>query len=158
MALPSGTLSSCTLCVELSTDGTTWTDFSDYVTVVEPPEMSRISGEAFVLGEDIAVVTGGKLNPVEVQIRSVYVDSTATSNPFSYVWAEFTAACGDAVHVKWSPAGCTTGNQSFSTATATGMPAEMITLTLPGGDGSDGSPILWGAVIKAPTIYRATRA
>jgi hypothetical protein len=158
MALPAGTLSSCTLCVELSTDGTTWTDFSDYMTVVEPPDMSRMSGEAYVLGEDIAVLGGGKREPVEVQLRSVYVDSTATTNPFSYVWAEFTADCGDAVHVRWAPAGCATTNQVFSTATATGMPAEMITLTLPGGDASDGSPILWGAVIKAPTIYRATYA
>ena len=36
MALPTGVLSSCTMCVELSTDGTTWIDFSDYLTVLEP--------------------------------------------------------------------------------------------------------------------------
>ena len=146
------------MCVELSTNGTSWTDFSDYLTVVEGPEMTRMSGEAYVFGEDIAVMTGGKREPVEVQLRGVYVESTATTNPFSFVWAEFTADCGYTVHVRWSPAGCTTAHQVFSTATATTDVAEMTSLTLPGGSADDGSPILWAAVIRAPTIYRATYA
>jgi hypothetical protein len=158
MALPTGTLSSCTMCVMLSTNGTSWTDFSDYLTVIEGPEMVRQSGEAYVFGEDIAVVTGGKREPVEIQLRGVYVDTTETSNPFSFVWAEFTVDCGDMVHVRWAPAGCATTNQVFSTATASTDVAEMTSLTLPGGSADDGSPILWAAVIRAPTIYRATYA
>lgn len=156
MALPTNALSSCTMCVELSTSGTAWTDFSDYVTVAEAPEMTRMSGEAYVFGEDTAVLTGGKREPFEVVIRGVYQDATATTDPFVFLWTEFTASCGDAVYIRWAPAGCATTNQAFSTATATTDKSELVSLTPPGGSADDASPLLWSATIRAPVLYKAT--
>ena len=53
MALPSGILSSCTMCVELSTNGTTWQDFSDYLTVITPDAVTRDTAEIGVFGEEV---------------------------------------------------------------------------------------------------------
>lgn len=158
MALPVGTLSSCTMCVSLSTDGTTWTDFSDYLTVIEAPEMTRTNGSLPVFGEDVHIITFGKREPFDVRIRGAYVDSTATTNPFSYVWAQWTTTCGGALAVRWAPAGCATTNQVFSTATATGHPCKVTALLPPGGDAASGDPLVWEAVIRANDLYRAAYA
>jgi hypothetical protein len=147
------------MCVELSTDGTTWTDFSDWITVLEPPEITRMSGEAYVYGEDVPVITGSKRQPVEVPIRGVYEDATATSDPFVYLWNVMTTSCGGRCHIRWAPAGCTTTSQVFSTATGTAdVYGELIGLTPPSGPADDGSPLLWAATIKAPQLYKATYA
>jgi hypothetical protein len=158
MALPSGLLSSCTMCVELSTDGTTWTDFSDYLTVIEPGAVTRDTAEQAVFGEDGKATGVGKMNPIEVTVRSVYVDSTATTNPFSFIWAQWTSECGGALAVRWAPAGCATTNQVFSTATATGHYSRLISQTPPGGDAEDVNVIMWEAIVRAPQLYRATYA
>lgn len=105
MALPTGTLSSCSMCVELSTDGTSWTDFSNYLTVLEPDEWTRDTGNMAVFTEGRRVRTSGALGVVQVRIRGLYVDSTATTNPFSYVWAQHTQACDAPLAVRWAPAG-----------------------------------------------------
>lgn len=158
MALPSGTASACAMCVELTTDGTTWTDFSDYLTVLEPDEWTRDTGNMAVFGEDVRVRTSGKLQVEQVRIRGVYVDATATTNPFSYVWAQFTTACGGALGVRWAPLGCATTNQVFSTATATGHDSEVIAMMPPAGDPNSGDPLVWEAVVEASTITKATYA
>jgi hypothetical protein len=158
MALPADTLSSCTMCVALSTNGTTWTDFSDYLTVIESPEMTRASASLPVFGEDNHILSTGKKEPFEVRVRGAYVDSTATTNPFSYVWAQWTATCGGALAVRWAPAGCASTNQVFSTATTTGHPCKVTAMLVPGGDAASADPLVWEAVIYASDLYRATWA
>ena len=155
MALPAGILGSCALCVQLSTNGTTWTDFSDYLSIVEPDGMSRLTGEGYVFGEDIAATVVSKREPFNITIRGVYADATATTNPFSYVWGQWTTACGGALAVRWAPAGCATSSQVFSTATATGHYSELVGLTPPSGDSGDAGPLMWEAVVRAPELYRA---
>ena len=156
MALPDNAVSSCTMCVELSSDGTGWTDFSDWVTVIEAPEMTRMSGEAYVYGEDSAVLTGGKREPFEIVIRGVYEDSTATTDPFVFLWTEWNADCGDKMHIRFAPSGCATTSQVFSTATATTDYGEIVSLTPPALPADDASPLLWSATIRAPILYKAT--
>lgn len=158
MALPTGTLSSCTMCVELSTNGTTWTNFSAYLTVLESPEMTRDTGSVAVFGEDTKIRTSGPKNPPQIRVRGAYVDATATTNPFSYVWAQWTTSCGGALAVRWAPAGCATTNQVFSTATATTHKSGIISLMVPGGDAGSADPLVWEAVIESPDLYRATYA
>ena len=156
MALPAGT-SSCPMCVRLSTDGTSWTDYSDWLSVLEGPELTRDTGEQAVFGEDNKLATVGKRNPPEVRIRGVYTDGTATaSSPFEYVWDQYQITCGGPCAVEWGPFGCGTAHQVFSTATATTHDSEVIAMTIPGGDAGDASPIMWEAVIRASELYRAT--
>ena len=158
MALPTGILSSCTMCVELSTDGTSWTDFSDYLTVLEPGAVTRDTAEESTFGEDVMATAVGHRNPIDITIRSVYTDSTATTNPFSYIWGQCTTNCGGALAVRWAPAGCTTTNQVFSTATATGHYSRLTSQTPPAGNAGDAAVLTWEAVVRAPELYRATYA
>lgn len=158
MALPTGLLSSCTMCVELSSDGTTWVDFSDYISVVTPDAVTRDTAEIGVFGEDNKATTVGRKNPIEVGLRAVYVDATATTNPFRFVWAQWTTVCGGSMAVRWAPAGCVTTNQVFSTATATGHYSRLISQTPPVGDADDAAPIMWEATVRSNDLYLATYA
>ena len=156
MALPAGTLSSCKNCIELTTNGTTWVDFSDYLTVIAPDAWTRVSGTMHTFGPDYPINTTGKLNAIQVRIRGVYADTTATTNPFSYVYAQHTATCGGALGVRYAPNGCSTASQVFSTATATGHTSKIIELVLPPPDASSGDPLVWEALVEAPTWVKAT--
>jgi hypothetical protein len=151
MPLPDG-MSSCAMCVEIMT-GTAWVDVSDNATVVDPPEQTRITGEAWVFGEDTALIGDGKLNPTEVTVRGVWAEGTA--DPFYTVYAEFTTPCGDMVAVRWSPAGCATSSDAFSTNTTQ---SEVISLTYPGGDASSGDILMYQFIVKTPDITRAAWA
>lgn len=148
MALPNG-MSSCSMCVELM-DGTAWTDYSDYLSVLDPPSMSRMSAEAYVFGEDTAVLGFGKLEPVEVTVRGVWGEGT--TDPFYVAFSNHTTACGSMLAVRWSPGGCTTDNDSFRTSTTA---SRITNLVLPGGDAGSADIITWEATIRTNTITRA---
>ena len=149
MALPSG-MSSCALCVEIMT-GTTWTDVSDNMSVVDPPTQTRMNGQAYVYGEDVALTTVGKREPVEVNVRGVWAQGTA--DPFYTVYAQFTASCGGLVAVRWSPAGCATSSDAFYSNTTR---SEVISLTFPSAPSDDANPIMYEFVVRSPEITRAT--
>lgn len=151
MALPES-LSACAMCVEIMT-GTVWTDVSDNVSVITPPPVTRDNGHVWVFGEDTAALGSGRLNPAEIPIRGVFAEGTA--DPFYTLWNEFTTACGDMVALRWSPGGCTTAHDSFSTSTTK---SEVIMMTPPGGDASSAEPLMWDAVVKTPSITRAAWA
>lgn len=151
MALPGG-MSACAMCVEIMT-GTAWVDVSDNMTVVEPPEQTRMTGEAYVFGEDNALLGDGKLEPVEVTVRGIWAEGTA--DPFYTVYEQYTTACGDLVAVRWSPAGCATSHDAFSTHTTA---SECISLTYPAGDAGSADIIMYQFVVRSQDITRAAWA
>lgn len=160
MALPLG-FSSASIVARLSSSGTAWSDFSDYLSVIEPPEVARMTGEAYVFGEDTALVTVGKMQPVEVRVRGVYVDGTATTSAYVFLWNAFTATAttgGGVMGIQWAPDGTTATDYCFSTATATSADSKVVSITVPGGDAADGAPLMFEAVIRSGTLYRATYA
>jgi len=138
------------MCVEIMAGGTTWADYSDYISVIDPPTQTRYSAEAYVFGEDTAVLGSGRLAPTEVTIRGVWGDTT--TDPFYVTMTEFQTACGDMVAVRWAPAGCVTSHRAYRTSTTA---SEVISLTYPGGDASSADVIMWEAVIRTPDIPEA---
>lgn len=149
MALPDA-MSACSMCVEIMAGGTTWTDYSDFLTVIEPPTQTRMTAEQYVFGEDTAALGWGKREPVDVPVRGVFEEGTAS--PFYAVLQEWEAACGDMVAVRYSPGGCTTDNDSFRTSTTAG---KMSTITYPGGDAASADVLMFEFSIRTPEITRA---
>ena len=153
MALPAG-VSACNMCVQLMTS-TTWTDYSDHLSVVDPPVQTRPTGEAYVFGEDTAVTGVGKRGPMDVLVRGVWVAGSTTASVFYTVYQEFTAACGDMVAVRWGPDGCTTSKDVFYTSTTK---SEVTSLTFPGGDAGSADIIMFEFVVHTPDVTHATVA
>lgn len=148
MALPAG-VSSCNMCVHIMT-GTSWTDVSDNMSVVEPPEVTRSTGEAYVFGEDTAITAVGKRGPTTVVVRGVWVAGTA--DPFYSVYSAWTTPCGGMVAVRWGPDGCTTDKDVFYTSTTK---SEVTSLTFPAGDASSADIIMYQFGVFTPDITRA---
>ena len=151
MALPAG-VSACNMCVQLMT-ATTWTDASDNMTVVSPPTQTRASGEAYVFGEDTAVIGVGKRAPMDVTVRGVWV--AGTTDPFYNVYLAHTTPCGAMVAVRWGPDGCTTDKDVFYTSTTK---SEVVSLSFPGGDAGSADIIMYEFVIRTPDVTRAAWA
>ena len=119
MGLPASSSGACG-CIELTTNGTDWTDFSDWISVVTPENMGRIAGSAHVLGEVAPIHHVGKQELKTLMIRGIYSEGTTTADPFAYVFGQWETACDPPLGARWSPFGCTTDNEVFATATATG--------------------------------------
>jgi hypothetical protein len=156
MALPSG-MSACALCVEIATDGggTTWNDNSDSVTMVTPGTQTRPTGETYVFGEDLALLTWGKKGPIEVTLRCVYTEGTGTTDMWNTCYTAHDTACGGNFAVRWAPVGCATTNQVFSTTVAT---SRLTSYTPPVGDASSPDALVFEAVVITNDMTWATYA
>lgn len=155
MALPSG-MSACAMCVEINTGGTTtWSDVSDDVTVVTPGARTRMSGQAYTLGEDIALTSVGKLEPVEWTLRGIYTEGTATTDVWNSLYTAQSTTCGGLFAVRYAPKGCATTSQVFALPALT---TEVISLTPPVGDGASPDILMYEAVVRANTFTWATYA
>lgn len=76
MAQITGALSGRIAKIEYSTNYSTYTDWSGGSNSITVAGGDRKSGEAWTFDGDKAIITVGKLNPAEVTIRSMYVDSS----------------------------------------------------------------------------------
>ena len=153
MALPDA-LSACNMCVELMLGtATTFTSYVDELSVIDDVSSTRMSGEAYVFGEDTAAVTFGKLEPMDITFRGVYTEGT--TSPFYVLDAAHTTACGGKAAIRWSPGGCITTNRSFRSSTTV---AKLISLTYPGGDSGSGDPLMYEATIRTPDVTEAAWA
>ena len=156
MALPAG-MSACAMCVELATDGggTTWNDVSDTVSVVEPGERVRMTGEAYVFGEDVALTTVGKLEPIEWTLRGIYTEGTGTTDVWNTLYTQQSTTCGGLLAIRYAPLGCATTSQVFALPSDS---TEVIGLTPPMGDAASGDVLVYEAVLRANTFTWATYA
>ena len=151
MALPTG-MSSCAMCVRLMT-GTAWVDYSDNLSVVEPPSWDRDTAKANVFGETAPLTVTGKHNPVDVTIRGIW--AAGTTDAFYVVYAQYTTACSGLVAVQWAPEGCATTSDAFSTNTTK---STVSSLVFPGGDSGSADVLMWECTIHSPDITRGTYA
>jgi len=156
MALPTG-MTACSMCVEYSTaTGTAaWIDASDSLSVVEPPTVTRMTGEAYVFGEDTAVTGVGKREPVEVTVRGVFAEGSGTGDLNYVVYTEFVEACGGPFAIRWAPGSCTSAHEVYSTATSD---SEVVSYTPPAGDAGSGDIIMFEFVVRSHELTRATWA
>jgi len=137
------------MCVELMT-GTTFVDVSDSMSVVEPPTQTRMSGQGYVLGEDVALTTHGKLEPTSVTVRGMWAQGTA--DPFYDIYLAHTTPCGALAAIRWAIAGCATSSDAFSTNTTR---SKVENLVYPAGDSEDANPVFYQFVIRTPDLLRA---
>lgn len=155
MTLPEG-MSSCAVCVEITDDGgTTWDDVSDDVTVITPGEGTRQTGEAFVFGEDLALVVFGKRDPLDWVLRGVYTEGTATTDVWNTLYTSWSTTCGGTLGVRYAPLGCATTSQVFALPPAT---AKVTSITPPLVDAGSPDVLMYEATVHANTFTWATYA
>ncbi len=131
--------------VEVSTNGTTWTNISGAASSVEVSGGDRQTGDVYTFDGDTALLTYGKREPLEVTVKIVYSEGTA--EPFEIVRAAYEA--GTAFYVRWAPRGNVTGRARYTTAEG-----RVTSFTYPAGE-SNGDPVLTKFTVITASIARS---
>lgn len=143
--------------IEYSTNGTAWTALGGSASTVEDTSQSRMSGEAYTLDGDVALITTGKREPIELTVKAVYTEQSGET--FEVIRALFEA--GTPVYLRWSPKGIgASGRFVFTTCDNTGAAAagKITEFTYPPLDASSGDPIMVGFKLKTPAVKKTTTA
>lgn len=146
MAQTTGAVANACAVVEISNNGTTWTNISGQAQSVADTEQTRMSGEAYTFDGAGAIVKSGKKEPLELTFTIVYTETDAEA--YEQVRARFeTATCSPNFYVRWSPAGGNADNERIQSD------AGVITaFTYPPADAAEGGPIITGFKVKVGNL------
>jgi hypothetical protein len=133
MAQTTGGASFKDVVLEYSTGGTTFTDISGVMNSIEVNGGDRKSGEAWTASGDTPIVTFGKREPIEVNVKVVYSESATEGFQLAYA----AKSNGTTWYLRWAPKGSTTGNYRYTTGAG-----QVISCPEPGGPVESGEPIL----------------
>lgn len=137
--------------LEIATDNDCagWLDISGSSNQLSGTEQTRISGETYSFDGDGPIIQGGKREPMELVVQSVYTETALEA--FEAARAAFEmAGCGPRMCLRWSPAGGAIGDALYTT------PRGILTsFTYPPIDATAGGPILAGFTLKVGEITRS---
>jgi hypothetical protein len=111
MAQTENALSFVDADVEISTDGTVWTDISGFTNSVGIDGGDRATSEFFTLDGDTPIVTKGKRGLINVTVSALYTEEDG--EPYDIV-SGVVEANGN-LYVRWAPLGTGSGNLRFTT-------------------------------------------
>lgn len=134
--------------IEVSTNGSVWTDISGSSSTVEPGDQTRQSGEAYTVQGDTAIITGGKREPIELEIKIVYTETSGEAFETLRVIHE---TPGGAIYVRYTRGG--TG--AFMYTSDKGV---LTSFVYPPIVADDAKPKLLGIKVKAPKITKSVVA
>jgi hypothetical protein len=135
--------------VEISTDGTAWTDISGVANNLTVSGGARQVGETYTFAGDAAIVTTGKSTPVDITVQMVYTEITGEGFEVARAIWEGT----NVLYLRWSPRGGQTGEFVF-----TAGPGRMSAFSWPNVDGTTGNPTLAGFTYRGPTPVKSIAA
>lgn len=135
--------------LEISTDGSAWTDISGESQSIEGTEQTRISGELYTFDGDTALPGGGKREPMEIVVNIVYTEADAEAYETVREIFEGTG-CDATLYLRWSPRGGSAGHEQITTGAG-----NIISFTYPMMDASAGGPILVGFTVKVGSVTTA---
>jgi len=149
MATTTGAVVARNLKLELSANGTTWTDISGHSNKIELSGGERDTGSMPVFGNNSPIVTSGALKEMETKISIVYTEVPTEA----YTMAKTAYEGGGDIYVRWSPKGGTTGNFQFTSGKGV-----LKNPPYPSADASDANPIMVELNIVIPSVSQATVA
>ena len=138
--------------VELSTDGTTFTNISGTANKVEVSPQTADSGSVATHEGQYKAVRGGKYNPVDITVTIVYTEITGEA--YAVVNGQKNVP-GRPLWVRWTPFG-SNGDHRYVTADGLGAKAagRIIEFPYPGTDAGDATPTMVVFKVQATQILR----
>jgi hypothetical protein len=133
--------------IELSTNGSVWTDASGFSNKVEVGGGERAFGEFFTADGDTPILTVGKRSSFELRGNVVYTE--AGGEPWDMVYNAYAGAT--VLYMRWSPKGGQTGELQFTTG-----PGYVLTPVLPQGDASTPDVLALEFTLRTLSIAKAT--
>ena len=126
-----------------------WTNISGSSTSLDPITQDRLTGEAYTLDGNGAIVNGGKVQPFDATFTVVYTETAGEA--WLLILAAWEAvSCDSSICVRWSPGGGNVGDLIY---TINGV---MSSITYPNNNASEGGVIMAGFKVRAGAITRDT--
>ena len=137
--------------VSYSTDGVAFADASGFANTVEVSGGERNAGEVYTADGDTAIVTFGKLAPVDITYNCVF--TAGATDPFERLRGYHQTANGAQVIFRFAPEGGSgAGAISF---TGTGKITEGPWL---GGDASSADPLTFSTTVRTASMLKGVTA
>jgi|SRR3990172_2780945 len=145
-----GALSAVNAAVQYSANGSTWTsDLSGAGNKVTVGDAARMSGAKYTFDGDVAIITTGKREPIEITFAFVYTEGA--SDAYKLLRDLHEAEDGTAIYMRWIPKGLTVGNFVNTVG-----PVKITNFKDPENDPESGDPLMFEITVLAPSITRST--
>lgn len=154
MAQTTGAISQTVGVLEVSTNGSSWTDISGETTSVSFSGGDQLVGEQNTLDGDYPVVVGSGKKEARTATFSIVYTETA-SEAFDFIWDIWEAAGTSTVYVRYSPAGGQVGDLRFFASDDAGSAATTVpiaSVALPDSDDGGGVTMAEFSVIAAQWV------
>ena len=99
--------------VGISSTGSSWTDISGHSAKVSPTGGDRQQGKAYTFDGEYPIVKVGKMNERQTRVDIIYTEEAADA--WAVARAQFIAAGGGTMYVRWSPGGGDIGDDLYTT-------------------------------------------
>lgn len=111
MAQTTGAIPESIYKIEVSLNGSSWTDISGQANTVEPSGGDQQTGKQFTASGNVPIVTNSnKTDAVTVKVNIVYTESG--SEGFMIVWGQYISAA-KTIYLRYSPAGGASGQKRY---------------------------------------------
>lgn len=148
MAQTTTALSGAAGKLEIRIGGTgSYTDISGSSQSIDVPEMTLVTGEAYTLLGDTAILTYGKKEPVEIVVNAVYTETTTEA----YMTLLGAWEAGSTVELKWTPDGSVSGADTYTTSLGRITKAQ-----LPAPKADSAGPILATFTVRCASVTHTT--
>lgn len=155
MAQTTDAMSAVDATIEVSLNGSTWTDISGSANSITPGSQTRMTGTAYTFDGDLAIVTSGKREPMEVEVSILYTE--ADGEGFATIRPEFED--GDRIYFRYSPKGVGATARAVFTASNDGATAGSVvisSLDWPTADAASADPVAVTFTLMVPALIRTT--
>lgn len=153
MAQTTGAAPQANFQIEVTIDGSAWTDISGSSNNVEPSDGEQMIGEVFTADGSVPVVVGSnKVGSVKLKVSVLYTNTAG--EPWAVVYARFIGTA-KTVGVRYAPKGSTSANKRYVTSTNANAVqlAPIISCLPPAVDASSGDPIMFEFSVQTSKLY-----
>ncbi len=148
MAQTTGQITGKDLEIQLSTDGTNYTDYSGSTNAVEPSGGERSKGELHTFDTDYPLIATGKRAAVTVKIKVVYTEvSGEAADTLHGYYVNDTP-----VYLRFRPRGTAATRWQF-----TGGPGYITTMVAPQLDAGNGEPVAVSMEWYGPALTQSAQ-
>lgn len=140
--------------VEVSTDGSTWTDISGDITGVKTSGGEQAIGEQHVANGNYPIVVGsGKVSATTVEANFVYTETAGEA--FQVAWARYEGS-QKTIYLRWSPKGGNIGDERYVCTNDAGVavPVPIVACLPPEMESGSSDVALATLSVLAPRIFQ----
>ena len=105
--------------VEIGTSTTGFTDISGHSNLVDSPLVERRQGESYTFDGENPIVKVGKKQSIQIPVQIIYTEQA--NDAFEAVRAQYEAAGGGTLFMRWTPTGTPSASGPFQYLTSSGF-------------------------------------